>query len=106
MESLKNFIVENWQFISSALLALLTIIAMIIKKKPINKYVDEFYGELVSLIQAAEISFGSGSGKDKKKFVLGTFMARHPDYDVYQVSDAIEDILTTPLKKGDQDGKK
>lgn len=101
-----DFIRDNWQFISSAILALLTIIAMIIKKKPVNKYVDDFYGELVSLIQAAESTYGNGFGADKKKFVLSTFMARHPDYDVYCVSDAIEDILKSPQKKGDKDGKK
>ena len=36
-----DFIRDNWQFISSAILALLTIIAMIIKKKPVNKYTDD-----------------------------------------------------------------
>ena len=40
MDTIKDFIVQNWQFISSAILAVLTIIAMLVKKKP--QTLDDF----------------------------------------------------------------
>lgn len=108
MESLKEFIVNNWQYISAALVVVLEIILMLIKKNP--KVIDpSIYSKITSLIQDAEKTFGSGHGEEKKQFVVSSFLASSP-IDTYPkkfVEFVVEDILSTPEKKEvKSDGKK
>lgn len=104
MEKVVNFIVENWQFISIAIVVLLEITLFIIKKRPKTVLQDDgVYQDLVSLIEEAE-KIVWASGEQKKNYVLDKFADAHSYASDPAVRKTlgffIEDILSTPTKKG------
>ena len=114
MDTIKDFIVQNWQFISSAILAVLTIIAMLVKKKPqtLDDFVLALHQALMDVpyfIQKVEHS-GDGSLKklqvqqltlDKvKEYLRRSLTKTEINQSLIFIEDAIEEILSCPTKKG------
>jgi hypothetical protein len=102
-ETIKNFIVNNWDFISLLLVCLLELLIIIFKKSK-KQIIDRSYTvELLRLIVEAEKTFGSGHGVEKKEYVMKQFFAQHPDYtkDFSSIiGEQIEVLLSSPQKKG------
>lgn len=113
-----DFLRENWKLILEAVVLIASVILLIVKKKPVkvlegvinllNRYV-------VSAINEAEATGLKGS--DKKKYchdILIGFAAASLGFDQERtnrlygeyVDVLIENILSTPQKKGDNDGTK
>lgn len=123
MEEIKQFIVQNWQFISFALVVFFEFVLMFIKRR--SKFVVQdtsIYQFLIDIINEAEGLFASGNGIAKKEFVIARFKERYQktveDWISYYkkthpfdrgndekilddtLSYFIEKILSTPQKKG------
>lgn len=101
---MKEFLVENWQFISTALLTVVCIILALAKKKPVNQILDNSaYKDLIILIKQAEEKFGSGHGKDKLDYVITSFCnLKSLDRDTFlkcSIQSKVENILATPERK-------
>lgn len=118
METLVQFFRDNWQFISTAIVALLTIIFGLLRKKTTieGSFIEQVYSKAIYLINEAEKIFASGQGEKKKEFVIGCLKENYPNlsklFDSYKkaawsnepdssdvYSWIIENILSTPQKK-------
>lgn len=113
MDTLVNFLRENWQFISSAILALLTIIAMLIKRKP--KTIDDFIIGILEVIndlpefinEVEEVGNGLSKKIKVQQFALNDLKSRlkrtltktELSQALCHIDDALESILSTPQKK-------
>lgn len=111
-----DFIVNNWQYISIALVVLLDIIILIVKNRPkrfdeINDIISQCIAKIPAFIQDAE-SLGDYDGADKKSLVVGWLFqfientlkrapsASEEQYIYKALSYYIEAILDCPTKKG------
>lgn len=112
-----QFLLDNWQYFSTALLTILSIVLMIIKRKP-KKY-DEFVScvsQTISampgfIITAEELKTPDENGQDKKNLVIGWCFQKMEnlikreltrDEELYcfkTFSNYVEQILSTPQKK-------
>lgn len=109
-----SFIKEYKEVILSSVCLILTLICILVKRKP--KTIDEFYllmdeviVKLPSFINSVEVS---GNGLDKKRKVLSSALSlltkklgrdlsiAESEYFVSKISNSIEMILSTPQKKG------
>lgn len=119
MENVLNFIKDNWSFISTAILGTLSLILMIIKRKP-KKY-DEFVSCVSRVISsmpgfinaAEEFKEPDENGQDKKAAVIGWCFQKMENLIKRELTDDeelycyktfsyyVEAILSTPQKKGD-----
>lgn len=112
MEIIRQFIVDNWQWLCSVVIAIGIFALQLLKKRPDANYwtsIKEAILEMLpALINAAEKS--GLSGERKKVYVLTMvwkfIKASYNDIDVCVENDlrkwideAIERILTTPTKK-------
>lgn len=103
---------ENWKLILEVVVLLASIIFFIVKKKPV-KVIDSLKTAIMRilpiLINEAEEKFGAGNGAEKNKFVLQSVIddlkVTQPGVDVNFylpfIRKFIEDILSTPQKKGE-----
>ena len=106
-----QFIIDNWQFFGSILLSLITFIVLVCKKK--TKVVDAIniviQKLVVDFVKLAEEKFGAGNGQTKHNFVFNGCVSYIREYfpeinphDYYSlINETIEDILSTPQKKGE-----
>lgn len=108
---MKEFLLENYSWIITIVCSIISILIFLLKKVKIVKKDSAFEKVLMllpSLIIKAEKNIKGGS--DKKSFVLSmaisylASLSGEDDEKVYQeygkrISDAIEDILLTPVKK-------
>lgn len=108
---MKEFLIENYSWIITLVFSIISILIFLLKKVKIVKKDSAFEKVLMllpSLIIKAEKNIKGGS--DKKSFVLSmaisylASLSGEDDEKVYQdygkrISDAIEDILMTPVKK-------
>lgn len=112
-----DFLVKYWQYISIAVLVVLDIVTMIIKKRPkkfdeINQLITEAIAKIPGFVIQAEETGKDIDGADKKQLVLGwcfTFIENVLKRDLtgseelycYKaLSYFIESVLTAPTKKG------
>lgn len=105
MESIKQFIVDNWQFISFGLVVLFELLILIFKKKNKTLLLDNSaYSSLVRLVKEAEEKFGSGSGEDKLRYVISNFLREKHIGNLTEfngiIKAMVDDILECPTKKG------
>lgn len=113
-----DFIVNYWQYLSIALVVLIEIVILIIKRHP-KKYddfvqvVEQAFVHVPSIISAAEeVYTASGEGVQKMEFVLFEILnfiegrlhrdvnEKECDYIYKTFSQFIEAILDAPTKKG------
>lgn len=114
MEELKQFVIQNWQLLASALLFIVSfIIGIITKRKKGYTFSDILLGliaeQLPQWISLAEAS--GGTGEQKKVEVLNNALnyasktlgrklsEEETSFIIAQASEQIEKILGTPQKK-------
>lgn len=115
METFSKFIVDNWQFISTVLLAIFSLICMIIKRRPLSldefqSALDDCYRNLPYFIQRAENNISNGD--DKLDFVLAC-ACNHVTQSLHRpltekeelkvkkgCKTVVEEILFCPTRKG------
>lgn len=103
MEKIVTFLVDYWQYISIAIVVLLDLIILILKKRSkVEIFDSSAYSRLITLIGEAE-SLGV-SGDEKLKYVLNKYFAltgiKDDDWSRCSVALLVERILSTPTKKG------
>lgn len=115
MQIISEFLVNNWQYISSALLVCLTLLSIILKRHPtfkdkfleIGKSLIGYVPSLISMVEGYDLS---GIAKKEKvmEYLLDIFeekLGRDLTKDEFKrfydtFSSYIERILETPTKKG------
>lgn len=109
--SVKDFLIQNWRLILEVALVVISVVLLIVKKKPVN-VVDTIKEIIVrilpALINQAEMIVGL-SGQDKLRLVLDALSKVLKDDgfgdDVIKsylpfAQEQVEIILSTPTKKG------
>lgn len=99
MKTILDFIVNNWQYLSFALVVLLEFVLLIIKRKKTVSIPEGIITDLINLINEAEVKLGAGNGKDKLEYVINTILIKYPCLDISAIKEAVEFILTSPQKK-------
>ena len=114
MEEVKQFFIQNWQLIASAVLFIIaTTIGITRSKKKGMSFMDALHAELCEalpiFISCAE---GKGTGEQKRVYVLNeglNYLAKkigrpltqtESDLAISYMTEQIENILATPQKKG------
>lgn len=108
-----DFIVDNWYYLLSILILLLSFIISIVRKRANSNLIDSVKSSLLELlpsfISLAEVS--EVPGEDKKNFVINLALDRISSllgcklsdtdraYWVSFISTSLESILSTPQKK-------
>ncbi len=108
-----DFIVDNWYYLLSILILLLSFIISIVRKRANSNLVDSVKSSLLELlpsfISLAEVS--DVPGEDKKNFVINLALDRissllgcklsdaDKSYWVSFITSSLESILSTPQKK-------
>lgn len=108
-----DFICDNWYYLLSILILLLSFIISIVRKRANSNLVDSVKSSLLELlpsfISLAEVS--EVPGEDKKNFVINLALDRissllgcklsdaDKSYWVSFISSSLESILSTPQKK-------
>lgn len=101
MNDFINWLVANWQFVSSAAISVIGFILLLIFKR--TKIVDpSVYTDVIEYVKEAEKIFGDGHGKEKNDFVM-TRLAQTRGISKLFASLAygffVENVLSTPAKK-------
>lgn len=113
----KEFLVNNWQYISIGILCLLDVLIIILKRRPkkwdeLNNIISQAIAKLPGFIQSAETMGSDYTGMDKKNFVVSWIFEfiqnalkrdlslSEEQYCYKAISWAIENILDCPTKKG------
>lgn len=108
-----DFIVDNWYYLLSFLILLLSFIISLVRKRANSNLIDSVKSSLLELlpsfISLAEVS--EVPGEDKKNFVINLALDRissllgcklsdaDKSYWVSFISSSLESILSTPQKK-------
>ena len=108
-----DFIIDNWYYLLSILILLLSFIISLVRKRANSNLVDSVKSSLLELlpsfISLAELS--DVPGEDKKNFVINLALDRissllgcklsdaDKSYWVSFISSSLESILSTPQKK-------
>lgn len=108
-----DFILDNWYYLLSILILLLSFIISIVRKRANSNLVDSVKSSLLELLPSfitlAEVS--EVPGEDKKNFVINLALDRissllgcklsdtDRSYWVSFISSSLESILSTPQKK-------
>lgn len=119
MNGFINFISTNYRLILEVVLLIVSVVIFILRKKPVE--VTKTIMELIYTLVPQEINsyerfYGSGHGTEKKKsvvdFVLAEIERKYALNDAQRsfytslIKSVIEEILSTPQKKGGhKDGK-
>lgn len=104
MQQFIKFLVDNWQFVSSASISIVSFILLLIFRRGKTFLFDEGLSEcLMPLIMMAESKFPNGHGVDKLNFVINSFFSKYPfrDRSVWEpiIKGQVEYILSCPSKK-------
>lgn len=99
-----NFLKSYGAIILESIAILLTIVVMIIKKRPLMEIVDKSgLSTLIKLVKDAEKLFGAGQGDKKLEFVIENYAHEMGITRSYAFDNAIEylinSILDTPERK-------
>lgn len=110
MKEFTTFLVENWRFLVESLLTVVSIFLVIFLRKKIKvSTTGTLYDEILVLIKEAESKYGAGHGEEKLSYVLTSLAYRLVDLGFSKdlIGDllpryalVVEDILSTPQKKG------
>lgn len=100
MEAVKVFIVENWQYISIALVIILDIVLLIVKRNKTNIIDNGLFKKVIDLTILAENKFGAGHGEDKLNFVLSSLSTEGVPEGM--LKSIIEYVLSAPKRKEKQ----
>lgn len=99
-----DWLVVNWQFVSSAAISIVTFILLLIFKRRPSIIDNSQYKDILVLINEAEKKFGSGHGEEKLNYVLDTYLnfkgLERSYWNISSVKHLIEYILSSPQKKG------
>lgn len=110
-----DFIKAHYELVGSCVLLVLSLLLTLLKKKPV-KVIDSVMTAicrvLPGLLTEAEKLFGQGRGEDKLNWVLAQVClyinetCPEVNFGLYRepVKVLIEDILSTPQKKGEKNG--
>lgn len=100
-DTIVSFLRDNWQYISAALVVVLEIVLLFLKRKKSLALTDGQIDNLIEWILEAEKFIGSGKGKEKIKYVCQKFHDRYPTsmMEDWAVRHSVERILSTPQKK-------
>lgn len=99
-----DWLVVNWQFVSSAAISIVTFILLLIfRKNKIKVFDPGLTNEILGYVISAENKFGCGHGKEKLEYVLMRYHEAHPGFASYIdwddiVKSQVEYILTSPCK--------
>lgn len=106
---MKEFILNNWKTILLICFAIAELLVLVLKKSVKVDSTDSKISRLVAFyISVAERLIGKGQGAVKKSYVIESvkdFLKLDSSYDEV-ISTYIENILSTPQKKGIDDEKK
>lgn len=103
-----DFIKTHFDLIINCLLALIILVLTLIKKKPVFNQIDQIKSYILEKLPGLINKFEQpGNGDKKKALVLNVIkLLLAQEFNFYDfssienfVSDAIEDILSTPIKK-------
>lgn len=106
-----NFCLENYRLILDLLSIVIVIVFFIIKKKPVNSILEAIYQcALLAILDSEKTDL---KGKEKLEYAVHLVNKwlgeKYPNLDLnryhYLIVNTIEIILSTPQKKGEQDGK-
>ena len=111
MNEIKNILIKYWEPIIGVLCLVLSFILQLIKKKPIKPILEAIYTFAIGAINESEVCglVNPGfKGADKLNRAVASVKAKllqfYPSInpDVYDglIKSVIEDLLTTPKKKG------
>ena len=111
MKEVLHFILENYRLIIEICVAILWIVLLIVKKKPVNSIIEILDHACLLAIQDAEKT--ELKGKEKLTYAIELvcrwLQDRYPKLDFKRylplIENTIEIILSTPQKKGENDGK-
>lgn len=80
MNTIINFLVENWQLIiiAIAVIAVAIYVVYVFIKMPHNAQLTKFQEWLIWAVAEAEKSLGSGTGQLKLRYVYDMFIVRFP----------------------------
>jgi len=102
-----KFLVDYWEYISIALLVILDVVILIVKRIKFNvELPSNSYEQLVQLVNEAEVQFGSGHGSEKLQYVVKKYFQQNNISCLMNVPllkyvrNIVEIILSTPTKKG------
>lgn len=108
-----NFLRDHWQLISFILVIILEIVLLIVKRfKVIVKMPDDTLEQLITYVKDAEDIYGSGHGEEKLNYVIKRYFQENDFDDSFKTSIEfcikllVEQILSTPQKKGLKDESK
>lgn len=113
MEKVLSFLSENWKELSVLLVAILTfLVSMLRKKGKVDPVVEYVLTQVPDVIIAAEERVGSGNGEEKKRIVMsmiGLIYKKLTGYILKEdskyfslFSKYVELVLSTPQKKEDK----
>ncbi len=116
MEEFVVFLRDNWKFLVEILLLVISVIICLVKRTKINipgSVISDLLIKIPSWINEAEQEIGVGKGQEKLKYVFSKavdFLHEVMDLSTADIIRyygenlicSIEDILSTPQKKGDQ----
>lgn len=119
---MKEFVLQNWDKLIVITITIIgSLFYIIVKKKPfsLDSFKEAAYKVVAlvpSLCEGAEKEYGAGHGEDKKRYVISCclvlaqrILSREltKDEKVFisdQVSSAIEEVLTAPVRKEESHG--
>ena len=109
MQEVFNFILSHYEAILSVLTLIISIVILIIRKKPVLSLNQRIYDLSITAVKEAEKKYGGLRGSKKLDFaidyVVQCLTALYPDLDITRyvayIEYVIESILSTPHKKED-----
>lgn len=108
MQDLYNFICAHYEAIISFVLIIISVVVFILRKKPVDSILSSIFISAVQAVVVAETT--DLKGLEKLNYAVGLVEANlkqnYPDLKVRSyygfIVKVIEDILSTPQKKGDK----
>lgn len=108
MDEISKFLVNNWQMLLSAVLVIISVVVSAIQKKPITSITSEIYQLVCKAVLKVEEEGVKGAEQKRglaTMQVLDQLKSIYPKIDakkyVSYIHLVIEDVLSTPQKKGD-----
>ena len=108
MQEFGKFLAQYWQIILASILTIISAIIALFRKKPVSSVISDIYQLVVKAVNAVESEGILGSEQKKAVAtaqVVNGLKALYPSFEskkyITYIHQVIEDVLTTPQKKGD-----
>lgn len=104
MNDFINWLVANWQFVSSAAISVIGFILLLIFKKKPHSNIFNFLREIVEEVEMAEYTYLDQPGKqgvNKLWIVVEDFLGKHPEFSRSQVKEIVDLVLKAPTSNED-----